>query len=92
MSLFHHLRGRHARGRRALRRSPARILLAAVAGLTLISVSAPAVANAGSTDRLVRYPYLTDAQGGAVTVNWATDTSSDVSFVAWKAAQEGRQV
>ena len=70
-----HDRTRNVRTRRAL----VAIVLAA-AGLSM----APTTALAAPSSSLTRYPYLTDAVGASVTVNWATArTSSVTGFVKW---------
>jgi hypothetical protein len=55
-------------------------VLPAVLGLLAI---APAVAPAAPAQQLRRYPYLTDATSGGVTVNWATDRSLTGGSVRW---------
>jgi hypothetical protein len=49
------------------------LLLVGLLVLVPLCAARPALAYAG---QLLRYPYLTDAVGGAATLNWATDRSS----------------
>jgi hypothetical protein len=51
---------------------------------TLAAVTAPPAA-AATTSQLRRYPYLTDAVGTAMTVNWGTDRSATTGSVKWGA-------
>jgi hypothetical protein len=58
---------------------PAMVL---IAGLIGVSVASAGASNAG---QLTRYPYLTDAVGTSMTVNWGTDQSANTGSVAWGA-------
>jgi hypothetical protein len=51
------------------------------AALCLLAVAAPA--SPAFTSQLRRYPYLTDAVAGGVTVNWGTDQSLTAGSVRW---------
>ena len=62
---------------------PAMVL---IAGLVGASVASAGASNAG---QLTRYPYLTDAVGTSMTVNWGTDQSANTGSVAWGAVDGG---
>ncbi|HEX4775192.1 MAG TPA: metallophosphoesterase [Acidimicrobiia bacterium] len=51
---------------------------------TLAAVGAPP-AGATAASQLRRYPYLTDAVGTAMTVNWGTDRSATTGSLRWGA-------
>jgi hypothetical protein len=55
-------------------------VLAAVLGLL---ATAPAVASAAPAQQLRRYPYLTDATSGGVTLSWGTDRTLTTGSVRW---------
>jgi hypothetical protein len=59
-----------------------------VFGLVAVAVSA-APAGAATTAQLRRYPYLTDAVGNSMTVNFATDRSATTASVKWGAVTNG---
>ena len=61
-------------------------ILPVIAALLAI---APAVASAAPAQQLRRYPYLTDATSGGVTVNWATDRSLTSGSVRWGRVSSG---
>jgi hypothetical protein len=62
-------------------RNAARV--AATALLALCLLGAVAAASFGYDPQLRRYPYLTDAASGGVTVNWATDRTATSASVKW---------
>ncbi len=66
-----------------------RRLLGAIAPVALVlstlAVVAAPPAGAATATQLRRYPYLTDAVGTAMTVNWGTDRSATTGSVAWGA-------
>ena len=53
-----------------------------IAGLAVVGATSVGAATA---PQLTRYPYLTDAVGTSMTVNWATDRSSKAGTVQWGA-------
>ncbi len=53
-----------------------------VAGFLTVSMASGAPASSFSS-ALRRYPYLTDAVGQAVTINWATDRSGSTGTVSY---------
>src|SRR5690242_3873290 len=46
----------------------------------------PAPAHAATAAQLTRYPYLTDAVGTSITLNWATDRSFTSATAKWGTA------
>src|SRR5205807_10495599 len=68
--------------RRMLRVIPCALVLSAV--LVGIGTSPSGAAPAA---QLRRYPYLTDAVGTKMTVNWGTDRSATTGSVKWGAVQ-----
>ncbi len=65
-------------GHRTLRAVVCTFLL--TAGLVAVAVAPTGAANA---TQLRRYPYLTDAVGTQIKVNWATDQSATTGSVKW---------
>lgn len=61
--------------------SARRIATALLATACLLALAAPAAL--GFTSQLRRYPYLTDAAAGGVTVNWATDRTLASGSLTW---------
>jgi hypothetical protein len=55
----------------------------AVTNAPVASHPAAAVAGAGYSTHLQRYPYLTDVVRNYATVNWATDNSGSTGSVTW---------
>jgi hypothetical protein len=55
----------------------------AVTNAPVASHPAAAVAAAGYSTHLQRYPYLTDVVRNYATVNWATDNSGSTGSVTW---------
>jgi hypothetical protein len=66
-------------------RARVRSVIVVVAGLAVMAVPAllAPTASAAVNNALKRYPYLSDAAGTYITVNWATDRSATTAAAKW---------
>jgi hypothetical protein len=64
------------------RLSTVAVVILGMAALVLPALQMPQ-ASAEPSSALTRYPYLSDATGTYVTVNWATDRSATTAAVRW---------